>query len=179
MNNLEWTHNLNFLEFMRAVGKNVKLQHMLARDAVQSRLNSEAGISYAEFSYQLLQAYDFYTLHTKYGCNVQLGGSDQWGNITAGVDLIRRLSTLEAETDTREERAFGITMPLLTTSSGEKFGKSAGNAVWLDRELTSVFDFYQVRPTPLWCSISSLLPTLLDSSLVLPPPPRHERCQLP
>jgi len=147
VNNLEWTRNLNFLEFMRAVGKNVKLQHMLAREAVQTRLNSEAGISYAEFSYQLLQAYDFYTLHTKYGCNVQLGGSDQWGNIIAGVDLIRRSSTLEAETDTREERAFGITMPLLTTASGEKFGKSAGNAVWLDQELTSVFDFYQVRST--------------------------------
>ena len=153
VNNLEWTHNLNFLEFMRTVGKNVKLQHMLARDAVQTRLNSEAGISYAEFSYQLLQAYDFYTLHTKYGCNIQLGGSDQWGNITAGVDLIRRSSTLEAETDTREERAFGITMPLLTTASGEKFGKSAGNAVWLDRELTSVFDFYQVWSMPLWCSV--------------------------
>jgi len=149
MNNLEWTRNLDFLEFMRAVGKNVKLQHMLAREAVQTRLNSETGISYAEFSYQVLQAYDFYVLHTKYGCNVQLGGSDQWGNITAGVDLIRRLSTPGKETDTREERAFGITMPLLTTASGEKFGKSAGNAVWLDRELTSVFDFYQVQQIPL------------------------------
>ena len=145
VNNLEWTRDLNFLEFMRTVGKNVKLQHMLAREAVQTRLNSEAGISYAEFSYQLLQAHDFYVLHTKYGCNLQLGGSDQWGNITAGVDLIRRLSPLETETDIREEKAFGITMPLLTTASGEKFGKSVGNAVWLNRELTSVFDFYQVR----------------------------------
>ena len=144
-NNLEWTRDLNFLEFMRAVGKNSKLQHMLAREAVQTRLNSETGISYAEFSYQLLQAYDFYVLHTKYDCNVQLGGSDQWGNITAGVDLIRRMTAVETETDTREERAFGITMPLLTTASGEKFGKSAGNAIWLDRELTSVFDFYQVQ----------------------------------
>jgi tyrosyl-tRNA synthetase len=149
VNNLEWTRPLNFLEFMRTVGKNVKLQHMLAREAVQTRLNSEAGISYAEFSYQLLQAYDFYVLHTKYGCNVQLGGSDQWGNITAGVDLIRRLSIPETETDRREDSAFGITMPLITTASGEKFGKSAGNAVWLDRELTSVFDFYQVHPIPL------------------------------
>jgi tyrosyl-tRNA synthetase len=108
-------------------------------------MESKQGISYTEFTYQLLQAYDFYKLHTLHGCNIQLGGSDQWGNVIAGLELINRLGGATPGHDTdREETAFGITTPLLTTASGEKFGKSAGNAVWLNDRLTSVFDFYQV-----------------------------------
>ena len=109
---------------------------------MQARLASQQGISFTEFTYQLLQAYDFYTLNKNQGCTIQLGGSDQWGNILAGIDLINKLSpehNVEAA-----DRAFGITMPLLTTPSGEKFGKSAGNAVAIDENITSVFDFYQV-----------------------------------
>lgn len=124
-----------------------------ADGSVKSRLNSDAGISFTEFSYQLLQAHDFATLYDKHGCRIQLGGSDQWGNIVAGIDLIKRkkskalaeageTSTNEVAKDSKDP-AFGITIPLLTTSSGEKFGKSAGNAVWLDESRTSVSDFYQ------------------------------------
>lgn len=99
-------------------------------------------MSFTEFTYQLLQAYDFYYLHKHHACTVQVGGSDQWGNITAGLELIGRLNDTARKDDTLTP-AFGFTTPLLTTASGEKFGKSAGNAVWLDPELTSVFDFYQ------------------------------------
>ena len=108
-------------------------------------MESKPGISFTEFTYQLLQAYDFYKLHTLHRCKIQLGGSDQWGNIMAGLDLIRRLGdATPGYNNDHEETAFGITIPLLTTASGEKFGKSAGNAVWLNDRLTSVFDFYQV-----------------------------------
>jgi tyrosyl-tRNA synthetase len=114
--------------------------------SVKHRLQSEQGISFTEFSYQLLQAYDFRTLFRNYDCRVQLGGSDQWGNIVSGIELIRRRpdpSPSSEEGDTGRE-VFGLTIPLLTTSSGAKFGKSAGNAVWLDKDLTSYFDLYQV-----------------------------------
>jgi len=107
---------------------------MLARDSVKSRLNSEEGCSFTELAYQTLQAYDFLHLHREHGCILQLGGSDQWGNITAGIDLIRRHEG---------GQAWGVTMPLLTTASGEKLGKSAGNAVWLDPKLTSAYHLYQ------------------------------------
>jgi tyrosyl-tRNA synthetase len=108
--------------------------------SVKSRLSNESGISFTEFSYQLLQAHDFQVLHKSHNCRAQIGGSDQWGNIVAGIDLIKRSSSNLKP----EEEPFGLTIPLLTTSSGEKFGKSAGNAVWLDEDLTGVFDFYQV-----------------------------------
>jgi tyrosyl-tRNA synthetase len=111
-------------------------------------MDSQQGISYTEFTYQLLQAYDFYTLHKRHNCSIQIGGSDQWGNILAGLEMIDRLDRPAEEADDQREKGFGITTPLLTTASGEKFGKSAGNAVWLDDKLTSVFDFYQVRPMP-------------------------------
>lgn len=115
---------------------------------MKNRLQSENGISFTEFSYQLLQAYDFHVLNRDHDCRVQLGGSDQWGNIVSGIDLIRRRqnsSVGESETsDAPEREVFGLTVPLLLTASGAKFGKSAGNAVWLDKELTSYFDFYQV-----------------------------------
>lgn len=108
--------------------------------SVKSRLSNESGISFTEFSYQLLQAHDFQVLHGSHQCRAQIGGSDQWGNIVAGIDLIKRSSSSLKP----EEEPFGLTIPLLTTSSGEKFGKSAGNAVWLDENLTGVYDFYQV-----------------------------------
>lgn len=118
------------------------------RCSVQSRLNSQQGISFTEFTYQLLQAYDFYTLHRNHGCTIQLGGSDQWGNILAGIDLINKLHPNLDKDGTHAEKVFGITMPLLTTPTGEKFGKSAGNAVALSEDITSVFDFYQVSALP-------------------------------
>lgn len=116
-------------------------------------MNSESGISFTEFSYQLLQAYDFYHLHKYSSCTLQIGGSDQWGNIQSGIEMIRReglsqeqlvKETADTVASKGKEPAFGLTLPLLTTSSGEKFGKSAGNAVWLDPEMTSPFEFYQV-----------------------------------
>lgn len=114
----------------------------LTLSSVRSRLESQQGLSFTEFTYQLLQAYDFFHLHKHHSCTVQVGGSDQWGNITAGLELIGRLNTEEDSNELLP--AYGFTTPLLTTASGEKFGKSSGNAVWLDSTLTSVFDFYQV-----------------------------------
>ncbi len=118
------------------------LTHCLS--SVQARLSSQQGISFTEFTYQLLQAYDFYHLHKSVSCTIQIGGSDQWGNILAGIDLINRVDPTVAEDGTHEEKVFGVTTPLLTTASGAKFGKSAGNAVALESSITSVFDFYQV-----------------------------------
>jgi tyrosyl-tRNA synthetase len=127
--------------------------------SVKNRLSSDSGISFTEFSYQLLQAYDFHHLHQAHGCTVQLGGSDQWGNIVAGIDLIKSLGKSNEqpsqsgsksklknaqEEKEKEAEAYGVTIPLLTTSNGEKFGKSAGNAVWLDEQRTGISDFYQV-----------------------------------
>lgn len=111
--------------------------------SVQSRLKSQQGISFAEFSYQLLQAYDFLSLNKRAGCTIQIGGSDQWGNIIAGIELINRTTNSSTSGTSEGDRGFGITTPLLTTATGEKFGKSSGNAVWLDESFTSVFDFYQ------------------------------------
>jgi len=133
-NNLAWYQSMNVLLFLRDVGKHFRLSPMLAKDSVKSRLRSEQGMSFTEFSYQALQAHDFHQLFRTKQCTVQIGGSDQWGNITAGVDYVGK--TLSAD-------VFGLTVPLLTTASGEKFGKSAGNAVWLDPQRTSPFQFYQ------------------------------------
>lgn len=112
---------------------------------MSARLASQQGISFTEFTYQLLQAYDFLTLHRNLGCTIQLGGSDQWGNIVAGIELINRVNSAPGSPEVPAEKGFGITTPLLTTASGQKFGKSAGNAVSLNEEETSVFEFYQVR----------------------------------
>ncbi|KAI0780136.1 hypothetical protein C8Q74DRAFT_1263415 [Fomes fomentarius] len=139
-NNLTWLKDLNLLEFLRTVGFHSRVNSMLARDSVSARLASQQGISFTEFTYQLLQAYDFLTLHRNLGCTVQLGGSDQWGNIIAGIELINRANAVP---DGVTEKGFGITTPLLTTASGQKFGKSAGNAISLNEEDTSVFEFYQ------------------------------------
>jgi tyrosyl-tRNA synthetase len=137
VSNLDWLGSMSAIDFLRDVGKHFRVGSMLAKDSVRSRMDaSDEGMSYTEFSYQLLQGYDFYRLYKDQNCVLQLGGSDQWGNITAGTDLIRKL---EGESG----NAFALTMPLITTASGAKFGKSEGNAVWLTADRTSPFDFYQ------------------------------------
>ncbi|CAL1706850.1 unnamed protein product [Somion occarium] len=141
--NIEWFKGMGLLEFLRVVGVHARVNTMLSRESVSARLASQQGISFTEFTYQLLQAYDFYVLHKDSGCTIQIGGSDQWGNIVAGIDLINRIDPHVGSDGAHEDKAFGITTPLLTTASGAKFGKSAGNAVALDPEVTSVFDFYQ------------------------------------
>lgn len=132
INNLQWFGEMSVLKFLRDVGKHFSTSAMLAKDSVKNRL--EDGISFTEFSYQLLQGYDFYTLFKEWDVTVQLGGSDQWGNMTSGIELIRKKES---------KKAHALTMPLLTKPDGSKFGKSEGGNIWLDRELTSPFQFYQ------------------------------------
>jgi tyrosyl-tRNA synthetase len=135
VDNADWTRPVSYLDWLRTVGKHFTINYMMAKESVRRRLEDrEQGISYTEFSYMLLQANDFLHLFDHHNCTIQAGGSDQWGNITAGTELIRKV---------RAREAFGITFPLLETSSGEKFGKSAGNAVWLDPKRTSPYQFYQ------------------------------------
>ncbi|WP_378148792.1 tyrosine--tRNA ligase [Cnuibacter sp. UC19_7] len=134
VNNLDWTAPLSAIDFLRDVGKYFRVGTMLKKDAVSARLNSEAGISYTEFSYQILQGMDFLELYRSYGCVLQTGGSDQWGNLTSGTDLIHRAEGVSVH---------AIGTPLITNSDGTKFGKSEGNAVWLDARLTSPYAFYQ------------------------------------
>jgi len=137
VNNLDWFGAMSAIDFLRDIGKHFRIGSMLAKESVRTRMEaSDEGMSYTEFSYQLLQGYDFYRLYKDYHCILQVGGSDQWGNITAGTDLIRKL---EGESG----HALALTTPLITDSAGQKFGKSEGNAVWLTAEKTSVFDFYQ------------------------------------
>ncbi|NMA69061.1 MAG: tyrosine--tRNA ligase [Desulfitobacterium sp.] len=135
VNNYEWLGSLKVIEFLRDIGKHFSLGAMLAKESVESRM--ERGISFSEFSYQILQSYDFLKLNELYNCEMQIGGSDQWGNITAGSDLIRRMSVGE------EKQVHGLTIPLVTKSDGTKFGKTEGGAVWLDPEKTSPYQFYQ------------------------------------
>ena len=134
VDNAEWLLPFRFVDFLREVGRHFRLGEMLARESVKARLASPEGMSFTEFAYQMCQAYDFLHLHDEYGCDVQIGGRDQWGNITAGADLVRRV---------RGTTVCGIVLPLLETAGGEKFGKTAGNAVWLDPGLTSPYQFYQ------------------------------------
>jgi tyrosyl-tRNA synthetase len=134
VNNLEWLRPIGLLDFLRDVGKHFTVNYMMAKDSVKRRLGGDEGISFTEFSYQLLQAYDYVVLRERFACNLQTGGSDQWGNITAGIDLIRKL---------RGERAYGLVYPLITNAAGTKFGKTEAGAVWLDPQLTSPFRFYQ------------------------------------
>ncbi|HQH26063.1 MAG TPA: tyrosine--tRNA ligase [Oligoflexia bacterium] len=136
--NDEWLRPLSCIEFLRDVGKHFSVNGMLTKDSVRSRLESrEQGISYTEFSYMLFQAYDFYWLYKNLGCRLQVGGSDQWGNITAGLELIRRRNAGDYAP------AYALTFPLITTASGAKFGKTEKGAVWLDAEKTSPYEFYQ------------------------------------
>ncbi len=138
--NHDWLGQFNYIDFLREVGRYFSVNSMLNKESVKQRLNNrEQGISYTEFSYQLLQAYDFYHLNKEMNCKLQIGGSDQWGNITAGIDLIRRLN--EGNDEKRE--SYGLTFPLLMTSSGTKFGKTENGAVWLDPKKTSPYQFYQ------------------------------------
>ncbi|MGG0275698.1 tyrosine--tRNA ligase [Bacillus rhizoplanae] len=132
-NNYDWIGSLDLITFLRDIGKNFGLNYMLAKDTVASRL--ETGISFTEFSYMILQSYDFLNLYQTYGCKLQIGGSDQWGNITAGLELIRKSE--------EDAKAFGLTVPLVTKSDGTKFGKTEGGAVWLDPEKTTPYEFYQ------------------------------------
>ena len=132
VDNGDWLLSLNYIAFLRDIGRHFSVNRMLTAEAYKMRL--EKGLSFIEFNYQLLQAYDFLVLNERYGCALQIGGDDQWGNIVAGIDLIRRV---------RQTEAFGLTFPLLTTASGAKMGKTAAGAVWLDASLTTPYDFYQ------------------------------------
>jgi len=134
VNNLDWTQPLSAIDFLREIGKHFRVGKMLSKEAVSARLNSEHGISYTEFSYQILQGYDFLELFRRHNCTLQLGGSDQWGNLTSGSDLIHKVEGKSVHL---------MATPLITNSDGKKFGKSEGNAVWLDAELTSPYAFYQ------------------------------------
>lgn len=134
LNNYDWFKEFSFLSFLRDVGKHFRVGVMMAKDSVKGRMESEEGMSFTEFSYQLLQGYDFYHLYTKHGVQVQIGGSDQWGNITAGIDYTRKVTG---------KQVFGLTMPLLTRSDGQKFGKSEQGAIWMSADKLSPFEFYQ------------------------------------
>jgi tyrosyl-tRNA synthetase len=133
VNNLDWTKSMSALEFLRDVGKHFSVNQMLSKDSVSSRLEA-GGISYTEFSYQVLQGYDFLELYRRHNCTIQIGGSDQWGNIVAGLDLIRKVE---------QGSAHAFTVPLMTKSDGSKFGKTASGAIWLDSDMTSPYAFYQ------------------------------------
>ncbi|MCB9201973.1 MAG: tyrosine--tRNA ligase [Flavobacteriales bacterium] len=144
VNNYDWMKDFSFINFARDVGKRITVNYMMSKDSVKKRLSGEsgAGMSFTEFTYQLIQGYDFYHLHKNYNCKAQLGGSDQWGNITTGTELVRRLNDDEA-------KAFAITCPLITKSDGSKFGKSESGNVWLDADKTSPYLFYQ-----FWMKVS-------------------------
>lgn len=147
VNNFDWFREMSFIDFLRDVGKHFTVNHMMAKDSVKSRLEDrEHGISYTEFSYMLLQAYDYWVLHERYGCNLQIGGSDQWGNITAGGELIRRMKAHHAGSewkDSEPDPVYGFTWPLVTKSDGSKFGKTEGGNLWLTSDRTTPYEFYQ------------------------------------
>ncbi|WP_061711578.1 tyrosine--tRNA ligase [Kocuria palustris] len=134
VNNMDWTGGMSAIDFLRDIGKHFRVGTMIKKEIVAKRLNSEEGISYTEFSYQILQGMDFLNLHREYGCMLQTGGSDQWGNLTSGTELVRKVEGTAVQ---------AIGTPLITNSDGTKFGKSEGNAIWLDPELTSPYAFYQ------------------------------------
>lgn len=138
VNNYDWMKEFSFIGFVRDVGKRITVNYMMAKDSVKKRLTGEAGsgMSFTEFTYQLIQGYDFYHLHKEYNCMLQLGGSDQWGNITTGTELVRRMNDEGA-------KAYAMTCPLITKADGSKFGKSEGGNIWLDADKTSVYKFYQ------------------------------------
>lgn len=138
VNNYDWMKEFSFIGFVRDVGKRITVNYMMAKDSVKKRLTGEAGsgMSFTEFTYQLIQGYDFYHLYKEHNCKLQLGGSDQWGNITTGTELIRRMGDESA-------KAYAMTCPLITKADGSKFGKSEGGNVWLDADKTSVYKFYQ------------------------------------
>lgn len=137
VNNYDWMKTFSFIDFVREVGKRITVNYMMAKDSVKKRLTGEGeGMSFTEFTYQLIQGYDFYHLHKHYNCLLQMGGSDQWGNITTGTELVRRMNHDGA-------KAYAMTCPLITKADGSKFGKSEGGNIWLDSDKTSVYKFYQ------------------------------------
>jgi len=141
VNNYDWMKDFSFIDFARDVGKRITVNYMMAKDSVKKRLSGDegsVGMSFTEFTYQLIQGYDFYHLHKTMGCKLQMGGSDQWGNITTGTELVRRMNVGD---DTA--KAYAMTCPLITKADGSKFGKSEGGNVWLDADKTSVYKFYQ------------------------------------
>lgn len=138
VNNYDWMKTFSFIDFAREVGKRITVNYMMAKDSVKKRLSGEGeGMSFTEFTYQLIQGYDFYHLHKNYNCLLQMGGSDQWGNITTGTELVRRMNP------NTDAKAFAMTCPLITKADGSKFGKSEGGNIWLTAEKTSVYKFYQ------------------------------------
>jgi len=141
VNNYDWMKTFSFIDFAREVGKRITVNYMMAKDSVKKRLTGEAGdgMSFTEFTYQLIQGYDFYHLHKNYNCVLQMGGSDQWGNITTGTELVRRMNADGNES----AKAYALTTPLITKADGSKFGKSEGGNIWLDADKTSVYKFYQ------------------------------------
>jgi tyrosyl-tRNA synthetase len=155
VNNYDWFKNMNFLDFIRDTGKHITVNYMMAKESVRKRIEGESGISFTEFTYQLIQGYDFYYLYTHYNCKLQMGGSDQWGNITTGTELIRRKTGGEA---------FAFTCPLLTKADGGKFGKTEKGNVWLDATKTSPYHFYQFwlnaadEDAKKWIKIFTFLP---------------------
>ncbi|HKX66545.1 MAG TPA: tyrosine--tRNA ligase [Intrasporangium sp.] len=155
VNNLDWTAPLSALDFLREVGQHFRVNQMIRKEAIARRLESEQGISYTEFSYQLLQALDYLHLFRAHGCTLQIGGSDQWGNITAGVDLVHRAEGASVH---------ALATPLLVDSSGRKFGKSEGNAVWLSADMTSPYAFYQYFLNVEDASVVAMLKALTDRS---------------
>ena len=141
VNNYDWMKDFSFIDFARDVGKRITVNYMMAKDSVKKRFLGEGeGMSFTEFTYQLIQGYDFYYLHKHYGCKLQMGGSDQWGNITTGTELVRRLNV---NTDDEGAKAYALTTPLITKADGSKFGKSEGGNVWLTADKTSPYKFYQ------------------------------------
>ena len=142
VNNYDWMKDFTFIEFARDIGKRITVNYMMAKDSVKKRLSGEVGegMSFTEFTYQLIQGYDFYYLFKKYNCVLQMGGSDQWGNITTGTELVRRMSV---NTENEGAKAFALTTPLITKADGSKFGKSEGGNVWLTADKTSPYKFYQ------------------------------------
>ena len=153
VDNLDWTAPMSALDFLRDIGKHFRVNQMVKKEAIAARLNSDEGISYTEFSYQLLQGLDYLQLYRDFGCTLQTGGNDQWGNLTAGSDLIHRVEGASVHL---------LTTPLLTDSSGEKFGKSAGNAIWLSAEMTSPYAFYQYWLNVEDASVLTLLRVFTD-----------------
>ncbi len=140
VNNYDWMKDFSFIDFVREVGKRITVNYMMSKDSVKKRLTGEGeGMSFTEFTYQLIQGYDFYHLHKHHNCKLQMGGSDQWGNITTGTELIRRMN-VDSET---EGKAFAMTCPLITKADGSKFGKSEKGNIWLDADKTSPYEFYQ------------------------------------
>ena len=155
VNNLDWTAPMSALDFLRDIGKHFRVNQMVKKDAVAARLGSDEGISYTEFSYQILQGLDFLQLYRDYGCTLQTGGQDQWGNLTAGSDLIHRVEGRSVHL---------LTTPLITDASGTKFGKSEGNAIWLSAEMTSPYAFYQYWINVEDASVVKLLKVFTDRS---------------